>query len=352
MDADALRTRLRDFGLSDKEVSTYLTILDHGEAKASVIADDAGVSKRYVYSVADDLETRGFVEVNDHAVPTTIRANPPEEVIEKLTAELEEIGPALRERFTATPETLEQFEVVKSRQTVHKRLKRLIQEADLELTVSIPVTTLPEVEDELRDAVDRGVLVILLLTGVNGGTHPKPDFDGLASVARVWSERMPTMVTADWHYGLIAPNEMLVQSNSGMQAIALAQRQLVPVLVGSFLGNYWQMADEAYHTEPTDLPATFVGFRHAVLQATLHRRAGRNVYASVDARPVQGEGDYETIEGEIVSVSQSLIKPATNSFPVENSFVLRTDTGTVSVGGEGAFIEEYEAREIVLHGED
>lgn len=58
MDEDALRTRLRDFGLSEKEVSTYLTILDHGEAKASDIADDAGVSKRYDYSVADDLETR------------------------------------------------------------------------------------------------------------------------------------------------------------------------------------------------------------------------------------------------------------------------------------------------------
>lgn len=204
--------------------------------------------------------------MNDHAVPTTIRANPPEEVIDQLTNELEEIGPALRDRFTAAPETLEQFEVVKSRQTVHKRLQRLIREADLELTLSIPVTTLPEVEDELRDAVDRGVLVILLLTGVNGG-HAKPDFEGLASVARVWRERMPTMLTADWHYGLIAPNEMLVQSNSGMQAIALAQRQLVPVLVGSFPGNYWQMADEAHHTDPAPLPASFVGFRHAVLQA-------------------------------------------------------------------------------------
>lgn len=350
MDDDALRTRLRDFGLSDKEVSTYLTILDHGEAKASVIADEAGVSKRYVYSVADDLETRGFVEVNDHAVPTTIKANPPDEVIGKLTSELQEIGPALESRFTATPETLEQFEVVKSRQTVHKRLNRLIQEADLEITVSIPITTLPEVEDELRNAVDRGVLVILLLTGINGG-RVEADLEGLASVARVWSERMPTMLTADFHYGLIAPNEMLVQSNSGMQAIALAQHQLVPVLVGSFLGNYWQMADEAYHTEPAELPASYVGFRHAVLQAALHRRAGTNVYASVDARPVQGEGSYETIEGEIVSVSQSLLKPATNSFPVENSLVIRTDTGTVSVGGEGAFIEEYEAREVVLHEE-
>jgi len=76
MEDSSLIDRLERLGLSEKEIDTYLSILEHGEAKASTIADDAGVSKRYVYSVSEKLEDRGFVEVNDHAVPTLIRANP------------------------------------------------------------------------------------------------------------------------------------------------------------------------------------------------------------------------------------------------------------------------------------
>ena len=48
MDDATLRAHLRRFGLSEKEVDTYLTLLEHGEATASTIADVAGVSKRYV----------------------------------------------------------------------------------------------------------------------------------------------------------------------------------------------------------------------------------------------------------------------------------------------------------------
>jgi predicted DNA-binding transcriptional regulator len=80
MDDSTLRAHLRRFGLSKKEVDTYLTLLEYGEATASTIANVAGVSKRYVYSVSETLEDRGFVTVADHAVPTTIRALPPKKV--------------------------------------------------------------------------------------------------------------------------------------------------------------------------------------------------------------------------------------------------------------------------------
>jgi len=93
MDDRTLNDLLRRFGLSDKEVDTYLSLLAHGEAKASTVADAAGVSKRYVYSVSESLAERGFVEVNDHVVPTTIRANPPDEVINRLRSDVDAIRP-------------------------------------------------------------------------------------------------------------------------------------------------------------------------------------------------------------------------------------------------------------------
>ncbi|MFC6726295.1 TrmB family transcriptional regulator, partial [Halobium palmae] len=174
MDDPALGDLLRQFGLSEKEIDTYLVLLEHGEAKASTIADDAGVSKRYVYSVSEQLEERGFVSVNDHAVPTTIRANPPEEVVGTLLEEVERMRPALEERYSQAPQPAEEFEVIKSRVTVLKRVSELIDEAEGEVILSIPFGQLGEVAEALRAAVDRGVLVLLVVTGVD------PDASDLA----------------------------------------------------------------------------------------------------------------------------------------------------------------------------
>ncbi|USZ67529.1 TrmB family transcriptional regulator [Halorussus salilacus] len=346
MDDPTLTRLLREFGLSEKEIDTYLTILDHGEAKASVVADDAGVSKRYVYSVSEDLEERGFVSVNDYSVPTTIRAVPPAEVVDRLSQNVDQMGPALEARYSRDVPESDQFEVIKSRVTVLKRVTALVADAAEEVAVSVPYDHLPEVADELRSAVDRGVLVLLVVTEV--GPDDDLDLDGLATVARVWEEPMPTMVTVDRTHSLVAPPGMIARSNSGERAIAFTQRQLAPVLVGSFFGNYWPMAEEAYVADPRDLPATYTDFRQAVLQATLRLRSGGDLAATVRGRPVDDADDAEEITGRVVAVRQGLVEPANNSFPVEAALVVETGASRYVVGGEGAFVEDYEAESVVL----
>lgn len=346
MDDASLADMLQRFGFSDKEVDTYLTILELGEAKASTIADEAGVSKRYVYSIAEKLDDRGFVEVNDHAVPTTIRANPPADVVEALTSDLDDMRPALESRFSRAAPRSERFEVVKSRVTVLKRVSELVARAEAEVTLGIPYRLLDEVADELRAAVERGVLVLLIVTGVEPGADV--ELSGLASVARAWDQPMPTMLTVDYEAGLVAPAEMVTRSNSEAQAIVFAQEQLGPVIVGSFLGNYWPMAAEVYARDPAELPATYDDFRHAVFQATLHLRAGDDVAARVAGRPVHFDDGPTALEGQIVDVRQGLLEPSTNSFPVENTLVVTDDDGTFSVGGGGAFVEDFEADSVEL----
>ncbi|MFC4448856.1 TrmB family transcriptional regulator [Halorussus aquaticus] len=346
MDDPTLSRLLREFGFSDKEIDIYLTVLDHGEAKASVVADDAGVSKRYVYSVSEDLAERGFVSVNDHSVPTTIRAVPPEEVVDALTDTAEQMRPALESRYSRVAPQSDEFEVIKARVTVLKRITALIRETDEEVTLSVPHDHLSEVADELRDAVDRGVLVLLVVTGADPGADL--GLDGLATVARAWEESMPTMITADRTRSIVAPPEMIARSNSGERAIAFTQRQLAPVMIGSFFGNYWPMAQEVYVADAHDLPETYDDFRQAVLQATLHLRTGRELVATVRGQPTDGDDGPGEIEGQVVAVRQGLVEPANNSFPVEAALVVETGAGRYSVGGDGAFVEDYEASEVVL----
>jgi len=340
---DSLPDLLERMGFSDKEIDTYLTLLEHGEAKASVIADAAGVSKRYVYSVSETLAARGLVEVNDHVVPTTIRANPPDEVVERLKTDVEAMRAGLEQRYSSTEASDEQFEVIKSRVTVLKRIRGLIDEADTQVTLSVPASHLSDVADELRAAVDRGVLVLLIVSDVDG----TPDVAGIASVVRVWEEPMPTMLAVDGRIGVVAPTEMLLRSNTGQQAIVFAQQQLGPVIVGSFLGNYWPVAKEVAVAEPADLPGTYTDLRHAAFQATLHMQAGTDLRARVEGRSTTADEAVE-LEGRVTDVRQGLVVPPNNEFPVEHSLVVETDDRTYSVGGKGAFVEDIEADVVTL----
>ncbi|WP_227131999.1 TrmB family transcriptional regulator [Halorubellus salinus] len=353
MEDTSLTDRLERLGLSEKEIDTYLSILDHGEAKASTIADDAGVSKRYVYSVSEQLEDRGFVDVNDHAVPTLIRANPPEEVVERLSAELSSLGPDLAARWNRVTEERREFEIIKAQSTVVKRIREFLASAEDEVTLSVPAKLLPEIEDELRETVDRNVLVFLLLTGDESTAVDVADDVAPASVVRVWTERAPVLFSVDTQLGLFAPYELLARSNAGQQAVAIAQEQLVPILTGSFFGNYWPIAEEAHVADPEPLLTDYQSFRHAVFAATRYQNQDEPIVATVDARPVQRDGDYRELTGRVVDVRQGLVDPPNSRFAVENALVLDLDGDRVTVGGPGAFLEDYEARGVTLeHADD
>jgi sugar-specific transcriptional regulator TrmB len=346
MDDRTLNDLLRRFGLSDKEIDTYLSLLEHGEAKASTVADAAGVSKRYVYSVSESLEDRGFVEVNDHVVPTTIRANPPDEVINRLRSDVDAIRPGLEERFSRVERRAEQFEVIKSRVTVIKRIRSLLDDAESEVTLSITAGHLPEIRESLAAAVDRGVLVLLVVSDAEDaladGDLDARSLRGVASVVRTWSEAMPTLLTVDSAAGVVAPPELLRRSDTDRQAIHFSQEQLAPVIVGSFLGNYWPAASEVATAEPAPLPAEYANFRHTVFQVTLRLRAGETPRVTVGGRSTASDESVELV-GRVIEAKQGMVEPTNNEFPVQHSLVVETADGTVTVGGKGAFVEDVEA---------
>jgi len=347
MDDTTLSERLMQLGLSEKEVDTYLTVLKQGEATASEVSDATGVSKRYVYSISESLEDRGFIHVDDHVVPTKIRAREPSEVIDILTNDLSEIEPALSERHAQTEHEIQQFDVVKSRTTMLKQMGSFISEANNELTLSIGYDQLQEVGDELRAAVDRGVLVMVLVNGVSADELDEGEFGGIATIVRVWDQPAPLTLTVDQQYGVVAPIEMVARSNTNRRAITFAQREIVPVLTGSFFGNYWPMATQAHIAEPRPLPAEYGCFRHAVLDATLHLRNDRPVAAEATVTPCRDTDDRRSIEGTVIGTRQGLVEPATNDFPIENSLTVKTDNRRFSVGGPGALLEDFEAKDTV-----
>jgi sugar-specific transcriptional regulator TrmB len=339
----SVREELRLFGFSDAEVETYLGILSRGEATARAVATDTGVSQRAVYDIVERLEQRGLVRVKDHASPTTIRALPPDEAIGALSARLESVAPALEERFSDTRPQAPEMRMVKSRETAIDRLETALAESEREALVALPEAVLPEVRAELRDAVDRGVLVFLLLgdTGRTESRDPE-QYAGLAGAVRFWDTDVPFLYAVDQERAMIGSADLVAPTPSDEAAVAVSQEHLTGSVLGLYLSAYWPASTEVYVADPEPLPRTFDWFRRCVFCAARHRRAGRSLRAAVETEC------GASVAGPVTAVRQSFVEPPTSDFSLETSLVLSTDDGSVSVGGIGSFIEDYEAASVAL----
>ncbi|WP_244531591.1 TrmB family transcriptional regulator [Halogranum amylolyticum] len=333
------------FGLSDTEIDTYLALLSLGEAPTRAVAEEADVTQRAVYGIAERLERRGLVRVKEHASPTTISALPPKEAIANLSSRLEALTPSLEERFEQTTTEAPEIQIIKSRETVLKRLRNALSEAETEALVAIPDHVYPEIEAELRAAVDRGVLVFLLLGETVDPDDDTRDFTGVADVVRSWDASIPFLYTVDNEAAMIGDPHVLSMQHNDKEAVTISQPHLTSSVLGMYLSAYWPVSTIRHVTEPDSLPASYDWFREAVLQAFLHWEAGHDFWADIVT-----ESGAE-LSGKVSDVRQAFVEPSTNDFTLETSLHLETDDGEVSVGGPGAFIEDYRAEAVTLRFE-
>ncbi|WP_459192149.1 TrmB family transcriptional regulator [Halosimplex sp. J119] len=345
-DDQTLRDELSVFGFSDTEIDTYLAVLAQGETTVRTVSEEADVTQRAVYNIAERLEDRNLVRVNDHASPTTIRARPPQEAIDSLSGRLESIAPSLEERFNETQPQAPEIQIIKSRETAVKRLREGISEADHEVLVAVPEHAFEDIESELRAAVDRDVLVFLLIGGIEDLDGDERRLEDTATIVRAWSESLPFMYAADDRAAMIGHSGVISGTHVDEGAVTVKQDNLAGSIVGLYLGAYWPAATELHVCEPDSLPRTFEWFRHSVLEAVLHQRDGTELEAVVTTDA------GEEVAGRVSQVRQAFVEPATNDYTLETSLYLETEDGEVSVGGPGSFIEEYEGELVTLRRTD
>lgn len=344
MNDPELKAALERFGFSEKEVAAYLTIINHGEIKTRDLAEKAGVSVRYAYNVSERLEEQGLVIVDDYVTPTMIRAVSPSESISDLKDDLSTIESELDTRFEEN-QFEHQVEVLKTQSTLFKRIRENIRMAETEIVLSIPVKAVPDIADELRDAHDRGVFTLLLLTGVETSVSIGKT---IASAVCRWDEDAPTIMAIDGWKGLLSPADIFHNPNSHKNTIYVQENQLIPVFLEAFLGYYWRCGSEVYLSQPNRLPHEYTGFRHAVFDATCLLKRGVNLHAEIKVRPTSTAGGFETISGGVVGTRQSIIEPPSSTLPIENTLLMTINNDVHSIGGQGAFLEEYEAKMVRL----
>lgn len=339
---------LQRLGFSEKAASVYLAAVDLGRAKPATIAADADVSTSYVYQVCSDLEEDDLVTVDDHKSPTVVRATPPTEALQARVRQLTETVEELDRRYERPADDFETLEIVQSRPTLYRRIRRFVETADSEVFLAVPESALDELADVLRNAVDRGVLVLLAVSGTDR-TALDGRYGDAATVVRSFAKGDTIYVCADQARGVIAPAAVLGWEHGDDNAIAFRNFSVAVAVESAFLGNVWPASNTVAVRRPTPLPTEYgQRFRHAVYDAELHRRAGRSVEATLAVRPTETTDPSSDVTGTVVDVRQSFVDPSNTDFGMENALYVDTGDRTVSVGAVGAFLEDYEATNVGL----
>lgn len=344
MEDKDLRTALKRLGLSEKEVAAYLVTIDHDEIKVGDLASEADISVRHAYEVAKQLEHRGLIIVNDYITPTMLQPIPPSEAISQLKNNLSTIESKLNTRFEEHSSTTK-AEIFKTKSALLKRIRENISEANDEILLSIPAKAVPEIADNLRDALNRGVFILLLVTNTETTVS---GVGTVASVMRLCQKDFPAILSVDRDDGFFSSPDMFRHTNSSKQGVCLRHEQFIPILISAFLGNFWNAGHEAYINRPRTLPQEYTTFCHAILDSSCNLRQNTKIHAEIKGRFVSGSSEIETIEGQVVDTEQSIIDPTSSSQAIKNTLFLKTNGDVVSVGGPGAFLEDFEAKVIRL----
>jgi sugar-specific transcriptional regulator TrmB len=324
-----------DFG--DYEVRAYLTVLEGGEMTAAEIATEADIPQPRVYDTVRDLAAEGFLELRESR-PMTVRAVDPEDAFNDVRSSLDELVDGLEARYTAPPRETEAAAVVRSRATIRRQLREVIENAEYELVVSLTPDLVGRFEEPLRQARADGVVVDLLVSPAD--EIPDPDaFDYTAVANRTRSRRgvtTPVLAIADGTDAVYATRAAL--EGDERYGVVFGRSEL-GFLVSAFFETVVLPTAETVVSVEDD--------RSWPRQYATVRRCVRNLdgvdgpfYATISGRDVR-TGEPRTVRGELVerSATADLGRAA---------LTVETDEGTVAVGGQLAAVEDVEAHEIEI----
>ncbi|KZN23127.1 hypothetical protein A4G99_16665 [Haladaptatus sp. R4] len=291
------------------------------------------------------------MKINDYITPTVIQPTPPEQIYEDITSTADRMRDKLEATINTEASPADSFEVLKSRKTVIKRIRQILQNAEGQVIVTIPATLISTLSDSLKAAVNRGVFVLLLIfkTGDKQIDLSNIELDPLAHIVRVREVEIPVIVSVDHSCALVAPRGVITQPNHHVHAVRLGQSYIEPIISKSILNTDWNLGNEVFVKTACELPQTFWNLKHAVFQASLHSQAGTSLKAIIEAHRVGESGDKSQIVGQIVDIEQRIVNPFTTSDIGKCTFRINLEDGDiVSIGGPDAYLEDYGAYKITL----
>ncbi|MFB6267132.1 MAG: TrmB family transcriptional regulator [Halodesulfurarchaeum sp.] len=330
-----------DIDLTEYEIETYITVLQHGELTATQIAERTSVPQPRVYDTVRALHDRGLVDMQESR-PMRVLAIEPEKAFSEIQSQLDTLLTELEAIYQEPNRGVQASTLVQSRSTILRYLYNVINTAEYELIASLPVSVFESVSEQLSDLYDAGVRIDLVLSpAAEVPSASSFDYSNVAhSVRRREGMSTPTIVSADGSFSLYTTHEAVTGSANDEDLYGVIfNRSRLGFLATGFLDTViWATAETVFENENTlPFPRRYATIRRAVNDL---RRLSGEFDARVEGRDVQ-TGEYREFEGRVTGVEADPNR-------VTAYLLVETDDGEVSVGGQMATYEDIEATEIEI----
>jgi sugar-specific transcriptional regulator TrmB len=353
MDSTELRDALEDAGLSQYQAEAYNTLLRLGAASATELADACTVPTARIYDVLRDLESKGYIETYDqdslHA-----RACDPETVLEDLRGRasmLETAADEIEDRWEEPAVDRHMLSIVKRFETVFQRAAALVREAENEVQLSVTVDQYEELKPALKAALENGAIVKVSLhtdPGADDVAFEEVDFDGFVTEARHRTLPTPFVLLVDRTRTCFSPHA----NSLNEYGVLVDDYTLTYVFHWYFQTCLWEVWDTVYSERGDESPLVYADIRRCVrdveqlLSAETTVRATVNGFDTATGAPVELTGDVTDVHYSGASEADGT--PALSQLAGQVCFTLVTESGTYSVGGWGAVLEDVEATRVTI----
>lgn len=336
------------------ETEVYLALVRGGSQTMTDIAKTSDVPKQRVYDIVDDLQNRGFVEVIDD-YPQKAYAIDPSEALTSIRNRLSQAEEYLEELHD-TIETVESgVALFKSESTIRKYVRDLLQTAERDILLLLPVSKLSSIFSALEQCEDQQVRLILSNVPPESKSVEELSVSIPNTVDDVWavSTREDFALIADRRRGFYWAQSSYDYADGNEHGYYITNPRLAMVLDRFVSESIWPLAKQFVVESRPTLPKQYLRIRDCLsdLSALTESQA-------IDSFEVTFNG-YDTETGEEVTRRGTLTSYYYNEYDIRASLTLDVDetarnveSTLVTVGGVGAWNADYIAHKIELQAYD
>jgi sugar-specific transcriptional regulator TrmB len=159
--------KLVDIGFSEYEAKAYVALLRGNPATGYHLAKLSGVPRSMIYEALGKLVARGAAMTLRKGETTQYAPVPPEEFLDQLHRDHEELVDALKSDLAglASPLDLEYVWNFEGHDSVMAKAEEMVLQAQDTIYLALVPATFADLEPALVEAIERGVRVVLYTTG-------------------------------------------------------------------------------------------------------------------------------------------------------------------------------------------
>ena len=173
--SERTKKSMREFGLSENEIRSYLSLLKFGHMNATEISKQSNVPYSKVYEILLNLEQKGWIE-SDDSRPKNFKAKPPSLAIEDTKIRLESIHKKNENQILSelqplyeSKESLEKPEIwiLRGESNITDRIGDTISKSKKEILIALPLISrsiAQRISPVLMYLESKGIKITILAT--------------------------------------------------------------------------------------------------------------------------------------------------------------------------------------------